>query len=210
MRFARGPFWLGSISKLTRSPPASESKFTLESSPVRWKKYSRPSSAAMNPKPRSETSFFMVPVGISLLLFSKAFHANARALSRRIDDRGEHRPMAGDRSTLTPGFRNFIPHLQGQKSDPEQGRSRPQQLQRGASALVQLPHAPAGDRQDCGLAHGRHHGQRRDAQGGEHEEVPAPHEYADHRGLPPGDLPTLAARRRLGVRPRNAAVRQLR
>src|SRR5713226_4889063 len=34
MRLARGPFWLGSISKLTRSPPASESKFTLETGPV--------------------------------------------------------------------------------------------------------------------------------------------------------------------------------
>src|SRR5215471_5184709 len=64
IRFARGPFWLGSISKLTRSPPARESKFTLESRPVRWKKYSFPSSAAMKPKPRSETSFLMVPVGI--------------------------------------------------------------------------------------------------------------------------------------------------
>src|SRR5439155_18154863 len=64
IRFARGPFWLGSISKLTRSPPASESKLTLESSPVRWKKYSLPSSAAMNPNPRSETSFLIVPVGI--------------------------------------------------------------------------------------------------------------------------------------------------
>src|SRR5438105_14267662 len=64
IRFARGPFWLGSISKLTRSPPARESKFTLESRPVRWKKYSRPSSAAMKPKPRSDTSFLIVPVGI--------------------------------------------------------------------------------------------------------------------------------------------------
>ena len=40
MRFARGPFWLGSISKLTRSPPASESTLKLESRPVLWKKYS--------------------------------------------------------------------------------------------------------------------------------------------------------------------------
>src|SRR5262245_56730016 len=33
------------------------------SSPERWKKYSTPSSAAMNPKPRSATSFLMVPCG---------------------------------------------------------------------------------------------------------------------------------------------------
>jgi hypothetical protein len=77
IRFARGPFWLGSISKLTRSPPASESKFTAESRPVRWKKYSRPSSAAMNPNPRSETNFLMVPVGISYSLLESNV-ANAR------------------------------------------------------------------------------------------------------------------------------------
>src|SRR5260370_15215913 len=81
IRFARGPFWLGSISKLTRSPPASESKFTAESSPVRWKKYSRPSSAAMNPNPRSETNFLMVPVGISLLPHGKQCRERT-ALSR--------------------------------------------------------------------------------------------------------------------------------
>src|SRR5712692_4854737 len=101
MRFARGPFWLGSISKLTRSPPARESKFTLESRPVRWKKYSFPSSAAMNPNPRSDTNFLIVPVGISKLLFSKVNHANARVLSRRIDDRGEHRSTCGRRNYLT-------------------------------------------------------------------------------------------------------------
>src|SRR6202162_411629 len=123
MRFARGPFWLGSISKLTRSPPASESKFTLESRPVRWKKYSRPSSAAMNPKPRSETSFLMVPVGISQLLFSKAILANARVLSRRIDDRGDHRPRSGDRFTLAPEFGSFIPQIRGPAGQPR-GESR--------------------------------------------------------------------------------------
>src|ERR1700694_460934 len=126
MRFARGPFWLGSISKLTRSPPASESKLTLESSPVRWKKYSRPSSAAMNPKPRSETSFLLVPVGIFELLFSKAIHANARALSRRIDDRGDHRPISGDAVTLPPEFRSFIPQITARAGRPPTGlRSLP-------------------------------------------------------------------------------------
>src|SRR5437762_9974725 len=44
----------------------------LESRPVRWKKYSFPSSAAMNPNPRSETSFLIVPVGIDKPPFSKA------------------------------------------------------------------------------------------------------------------------------------------
>src|SRR5690242_13728297 len=91
IRLARGPFWLGSISKLTRSPPARESKFTLESRPVRWKKYSLPSSAAMKPNPRSETSFLMVPVGIDLSSSRKSPHERT-ALSRRIDDRSADRP----------------------------------------------------------------------------------------------------------------------
>src|SRR5450756_933944 len=102
IRFARGPFWLGSISKLTRSPPASESKLTAESRPVRWKKYSRPSSAAMNPNPRSETNFLMVPVGISLLPFLENNVANARAF-REHHDRGAHRLPSGRLIYLTTG-----------------------------------------------------------------------------------------------------------
>src|ERR1700730_3416932 len=187
MRFARGPFWLGSISKLTRSPPASESKFTLGSSPVRWKKYSRPSSAAMNPKPRSETSFLIVPVGILELLFSKAILANARALSRRIDDRGDHRPRSSDRSTLPPQFRSFIPHLEGEQSDPNQGCAGSKQLHGSTLALVQFPDPPDSDSNDRRLAHGRHHRQGGDAQSDEHEEIGTPHENADHRCLSPGN-----------------------
>src|SRR5207249_7450834 len=64
--FARGPLGLDSISKETFSPPCSLSK--LPSVELRWKKYSLPSSAAMKPKPRSETIFLMVPSGINLLL----------------------------------------------------------------------------------------------------------------------------------------------
>src|SRR5207249_4601779 len=60
----RGPLGLDSISKETFSPPCSLSK--LPSVGLRWKKYSFPSSAAMKPKPRSETSFLMVPAGISI------------------------------------------------------------------------------------------------------------------------------------------------
>src|SRR2546425_13237861 len=101
MRLARGPFWLDSISKLTRSPPASESKFTLESRPDRWKKYSLPSSAAMKPNPRSWTSFLIVPVGIELSS-SRKLVANARVLSRR-SDRGEHHPAT--RGTQLPYHR---------------------------------------------------------------------------------------------------------
>src|SRR5437879_12281964 len=102
MRLARGPFWLVSISELTRSRPASESKFPLESRPVRWKKYSFPSSAAMKPNPRSWTSFLIVPVGIEHSS-SRKLVANARVLSRR-SDRGEHHPATGGRDYLTTRF----------------------------------------------------------------------------------------------------------
>src|SRR5579859_5750432 len=101
MRFARGPFWLGSISKLTRSPPARESKFTLESRPVRWKKYSLPSSAAIKPNPRSETSFLMVPVGIALLLFSKACHERTGPFEK-IPTAANIARHPGDEITLPP------------------------------------------------------------------------------------------------------------
>src|SRR5579864_9495460 len=104
MRLARGPFWLGSISKLTRSPPDSESKLTLESRPVRWKKYSLPSSAAMNPNPRSETNFLIVPVGIGQLLFSKASHERTGPFEK-IRPRRTSPRLPEDESTLPPRFR---------------------------------------------------------------------------------------------------------
>src|SRR2546428_3208455 len=65
---ARGPFGLDSISNETFSPPWRPSK--SPSVPLRWKKYSCPSSALINPRPRSETSFLMVPVGISISYLS--------------------------------------------------------------------------------------------------------------------------------------------
>src|SRR5437667_12814906 len=65
---ARGPLGLDSISNWTFSPPWRPSK--SPSVPLRWKKYSCPSSALINPKPRSETRFLMVPVGISISYLS--------------------------------------------------------------------------------------------------------------------------------------------
>ena len=59
---ARGPLGLASISNVTCSPPTRRSKSSEESRPPRWKKYSFSSSAAMKPKPRSATTFLMVPV----------------------------------------------------------------------------------------------------------------------------------------------------
>src|SRR3977135_4186219 len=54
------------MSKLTVSPPRRLSKLSEVSKPLWWKKYSLPSSAAMNPNPRSETIFFTVPFGFPL------------------------------------------------------------------------------------------------------------------------------------------------
>src|ERR1035437_8009514 len=62
---ARGPLGLVSTSNETRSPPARRSKSRGATRPPRWKKYSLPSSAAMNPKPRSATTFLIVPVAIT-------------------------------------------------------------------------------------------------------------------------------------------------
>src|ERR1700730_9173071 len=53
------------MSKLTASPPRRLSKLSEVSTPLWWKKYSLPSSAAMNPNPRSDTIFFTVPFGIT-------------------------------------------------------------------------------------------------------------------------------------------------
>src|SRR5256885_9181573 len=51
--------------------------------PLRWKKNSFPSSAAINPKPRSATNFLMVPVGISISYISRTKGLlNWRACSR--------------------------------------------------------------------------------------------------------------------------------
>src|SRR5438105_15237956 len=90
MRLARGPFWLGSISKLTRSPPASESKFTLESRPLRWKKYSLPSSAAMKPNPRSITSFLIVPFCMAVSFSLERADALRQPFEKEGADPGEH------------------------------------------------------------------------------------------------------------------------
>src|SRR5260370_4640670 len=81
---ARGPFGLDSISNETFSPPCSPSK--SPSVPLRWKKYSCPSSALINAKPRSETSFLMVPVGISISYLS---NGGANSTSGPVRDRSQ-------------------------------------------------------------------------------------------------------------------------
>src|SRR5213593_4763570 len=139
MRFARGPFWLGSISKLTRSPPASESKLTLESRPVRWKKYSFPSSAAMNPNPRSETSFLMVPVGIpQKLLFSKASRERTGPFEKI-------RPRR-----TSPDYRGqvYLTSLRSEQSNADQRGGGTRELGPGARPLPKPPDPPHRDCDD--------------------------------------------------------------
>src|SRR5205823_13966423 len=87
--FARGPLGLVSISKETFSPPCSLSK--LPSVALRWKKYSFPSSAAIKPKPRSETSFLMVPAGISISYALEQSSTQLAGPVRETEDGSERR-----------------------------------------------------------------------------------------------------------------------
>src|SRR2546421_778547 len=82
------------MSKLTVSPPRRLSKLSEVSTPLWWKKYSLPSSAAMNPNPRSETIFFTVPFGIAVLLLSNT-EWNASALFEREECRPHARSPEG-------------------------------------------------------------------------------------------------------------------
>src|SRR5207237_6272266 len=87
---ARGPLSLRSISKVTRSPPPRLSKLSELSRPLRWKKYSCPSSAAMKPKPRSNTTFLTLPV-ILVSPYLPESATDARVRSRR---QGRHERRA--------------------------------------------------------------------------------------------------------------------
>src|SRR5713101_5320522 len=89
------------MSKLTVSPPRRLSKFSEVSTPLWWKKYSLPSSAAMNPNPRSDTIFFTVPLGI----------ARSPPLEHRIEHIGpvrERRMPAAREITRRPGERLYF------------------------------------------------------------------------------------------------------
>ena len=80
---ARAPLGLCSISNVTRSPPTRRSKSSEESRPPRWKKYSFASSAVMKPKPRSATTFLMVPVVMRTSNTSRTGTAERTVRSRR-------------------------------------------------------------------------------------------------------------------------------
>src|SRR5437868_4051081 len=164
----------------------------LESRPVRWKKYSFPSSAAMKPKPRSETNFLMVPVGIPQLLFSKANRERT----------GPFEKIGARRTSPTTRGQNYLTTgLKRQQRHPGERRGGPRQLQRPPSPLAQAPHAPDRDGHDRELANGGDHGERRQAERPEDEEVAGPEEEADHSRLAPArgrrrGLRSISAQRR--------------
>ena len=81
---ARGPLGLCSTSNATFSPPLRLSKSRGAWRPPRWKKYSFPSSAVMKPKPRSATTFLMVPLVMSLTLSIPEPGSRRTARSRRL------------------------------------------------------------------------------------------------------------------------------
>src|SRR5487761_1420094 len=101
---ARGPLSLVSTEKLTRSPTARLSKLSEGSRPLRWKKYSTPSSAVMNPKPRSDTTFLTLPVMLAspVLLGSLGRIASVREGGTTTSDR-RTRWTAGNRVQLRAG-----------------------------------------------------------------------------------------------------------
>src|SRR5262249_42461127 len=63
------------------SPPMSELKLRDASIPLRWKKCSLPCAASINPKPRSDTTFLIVPVDTEAS-FALEHGINARSCSR--------------------------------------------------------------------------------------------------------------------------------
>src|ERR1700704_2862227 len=151
------------MSKLTASPPRRLSKFSEVSTPLWWKKYSLPSSAAMNPNPRSDTIFFTVPFGI----------ARSPPLEHRIERIGpvrERRMPAAREITRRPGERLYFSTWRtvgwGSESGPLRVRdplavfSRPAGLRRHGldrhPERVSLPDpAPAGPADPCPRRHAR-------------------------------------------------------
>src|SRR3984893_8263805 len=115
------------MSKLTVSPPRRLSKLSEVSTPLWWKKYSLPSSAAMNPNPRSETIFFTVPFGIAVLLLSNT-EWNASALFEREECRPHARSPEGRANGRTLSHR----------SDPPHRRSRPPRVAGGVGGSATI------------------------------------------------------------------------
>src|SRR6478752_4928057 len=86
------------MSNWTFSPPMRRSKSRDDVRPSRWKKYSFPSSAAMKPKPRSETTFLMVPVVTMTSTLLERTTADARSVRGGSTTRSTP-PMWGEASS---------------------------------------------------------------------------------------------------------------
>src|SRR5215831_8566315 len=207
-RFARGPFGLCSTSNVTRSPPVSESKFSDVSMPERWKKYSFPSSAAMKPNPRSDTTFLIVPWDIKKLPFSNNLPERTGLFEKRsFRDHTRTRPLA-DAWWIVPepwASQTFPPTL---PSTARGGRGSGQALARAGQGVVeQAAHDAAADPD----AHARDQ-PAAPAQPATGEQV-EPDQHQDHRDHEPGQprhgLPgRLRAGARAGRRPRAAPAAQ--
>src|SRR6185436_6985143 len=89
------------MSNSTRSPPVRRSKSSEESRPPRWKKYSFSSSALMKPKPRSATTFLMVPVITVTSNTSRTWRADRTVRSKRGRPRGASSRIAARRKSST-------------------------------------------------------------------------------------------------------------
>src|SRR4029079_2831904 len=88
------------ISNWTFSPPLRRSKSRDDVSPLRWKKYSFPSSAAMKPKPRSDTTFLMVPV-VTVTSTLLEHGGGSRTVRSRGDDHTEQAHNGPERKSST-------------------------------------------------------------------------------------------------------------
>ena len=100
------------------------------SSPPRWKKYSFSSSAAMKPKPRSETTFLMVPVVMRTSNTSRT-RCKTHGPSEKGVDHAEHRHECGEGPIIAHGIADSGRggHLARQRETPDPpqrtgGRSR--------------------------------------------------------------------------------------
>src|SRR4029078_3081373 len=92
------------MSNWTFSPPMRRSKSRDAVRPSRWKKHSFPSSAAMKPKPRSETTFLIVPVVTATSTPLSNEQNSRRTVSSRKVDHTKHATDVGRGSSIARLF----------------------------------------------------------------------------------------------------------
>src|ERR1700687_6079875 len=137
----------------------------------------------MNPNPRSETNFLMVPVGISLLPFSKAI-SRTRGPFREVDDRGARIARHSGRQPYLTTEAAGVNRSESEHADADQSGHRAGQFHGCGLGLAKLPHPPNCDADDSRLAHRRDHRKWGEAKGPEHYQVDSPHQQPYHYRLP--------------------------